>query len=117
MLAATALPTFTACTDDDEPAQLAADMQQLTFTITDSNGYASAEAGTRAEENGYATVFTDGESIVKDESYSSTETASYFRSYSVRFKSEEESWSDDYSFTIIFSGKRAKKHVRAACAF
>ncbi len=60
-LAATALLTFTACTDDNEPAQLAADTQQLTFTITDSSGYASAEADTRAEENGYATVFTDGD--------------------------------------------------------
>ena len=60
-LAATALLTFTACTDDNEPAQLAADTQQLSFTITDGNGYASTEAGKRAEENGYATVFTAGD--------------------------------------------------------
>ena len=60
-LAATALLTFTACTDDNEPAQPAADTQQLSFTITDGSGYASAEADTRAEENGYATVFTAGD--------------------------------------------------------
>ncbi len=60
-LAATALLTFTACTDENEPAQPTADTQQLSFTITDGNGYASAEAGTRAEENGYATVFTAGD--------------------------------------------------------
>ena len=61
-LAAAALLTFAACTDDNEPAQPEIASQQLAFTVTDGNGYASAtQTGTRATENGYTTVFTAGD--------------------------------------------------------